>query len=98
MKSKLLTKKASLSEILAKYDAIQVSAADVTLNDDLVHNVVIVSDKGNIAGIMIKDLDSDSDGIVIEKNFFEQFVNKVRDAWVQVRVLDQDLREEESRK
>jgi len=92
-KSKLLTKKAKYTpaELAKKYNAIQVSEEAVTLNDDLVHLAVIVSEKGTIPGIMIKDLQGDDAGFVIEKEFCERFIENLRDAWIEVRKMSQDI-------
>lgn len=93
-RSKLLQKNAGYTpaELAKKYNAIQVSEDAVTLNDDLVHLAVIVSEKGTIPGIMIKDLNSDDAGFVIERAFCERFIENLRDAWIEVRKMDQDLR------
>jgi hypothetical protein len=91
MRSKLL-KRATVQDLAKQYNATVVDADAVTLNDDLTHLVIIVSDQGNIPGIMIKDLESESShGIVIEKNFCEKFIDDLRNAWIKVRVLDQKL-------
>jgi translation initiation factor RLI1 len=92
MRSKLLKKASTVQELAREHNAILVGEEDVTLNDDLVHLVVIVSEKGNIPGIMIKDLNSESStGVVIEREFCEKFIETVRDAFIQVRVLEQKL-------
>lgn len=94
MRSKLLKRAATIQDIARQRGAILVGEDDVTLNDDLVHLVVIVSDKGNIPGIMIKDLESESaTGVVIERNFCEKFIEEFRNAFIQVRVLEQDLKQ-----
>jgi hypothetical protein len=95
MKSRLLKSAAptTINEIAKKRGATMVSSDDVTLNDDLIHPVIIVAEAGNIAGVLIKDLEGDSGGIVIEKNFYEEFLRVAQETWTTVRLIDQDLRD-----
>lgn len=100
MQSKLLkrakeTKNPKYVDVAAKHNAIKVLDSEVTLNDDVVHLVMVVSDKGNIPGIMIKDLNAEADhGVIIERNFIPQFIENVRDAFIQVRIMEQELKSE----
>lgn len=106
MKSSLLNKKADESpaplkrdrimEIATQNKATVISAADVTLNDELCHPVIIYTEQGEpIVGVMIKDLEADENvaPIVVERNFCPKFIESFRDAFIKARVIGQDIEE-----
>lgn len=65
-------------ELAQKYKLVTVGQDHLALNDDLVHEVLIVGDNGAMQpGVQIKDLDSNTEGIVVEYAFIDTLIQNL---------------------
>jgi hypothetical protein len=77
-----------LHQIVSQYGGVVVNQEAVVLNDDLCHPVLIlVEDGALVPGVMIKNMDSDDPGCIIERNFFMEFVKRFNDASAKARII-----------
>jgi hypothetical protein len=67
------------TELAQKYKLVVLSQENLALNDDLVHEVLIIGDEGAMQpGVQIKDLNGDAEsGVVVEYAFMDTLIQNL---------------------
>lgn len=83
----------NIQEVASKHGATVLNQSEVSLNDEVVHPVIIVADDNSLhVGIQIKDLEKLEDSaVVVEKEYVEELIERIRDCYIKIRVIEQDL-------